>query len=119
MPATPVGYATTGAINMGSNGDNMTIDLNDIPALEQLEPGDRVYARAEIRSDGFIPGLAEDALIAAAGTRGVIVNIGHLEEEPGRMLYLVRFEDERLDPGPPVGCWPEELSTQRPVDDPS
>jgi hypothetical protein len=26
----------------------------------------------------------------------VIINIGHLEEEPGRALYLVRFEDVRL-----------------------
>jgi nitrogen fixation protein NifZ len=117
-PATAVGDVTTGPINSGSKGNNMTKDREDIPPLRQLEPGDRVYARVEIRSDGSIPGLAADALLATAGTRGVIVNIGHLEENPGRALYLVRFEDGRLDLGPPVGCWPEELVTRREAGDP-
>jgi nitrogen fixation protein NifZ len=117
--ATSVGYVTTGSINTGSKGDKMTNHIDDCPPLRQLEPGDRVYANVEIRSDGSIPGLAADTLLARAGTRGVIVNIGHLEEDPGRALYLVRFEDERLDLGPPVGCWPEELGTQRPAEDPS
>ena len=91
----------------------MTNETNDIPALQQLQPGDRIYARGEIRSDGSIPGVETDAVLASPGTRGVIVNIGHLEEDPGRELYLVRFEDARLDLGPPVGCWPEELAANR------
>jgi len=107
-------FATSGAINAGSKGHNMTNETKDIPALRQLQPGDRIYARGEIRSDGSIPGVAADAVLASPGTRGVIINIGHLEEDPGRALYLVRFEDERLDLGPPVGCWPEELVTTRP-----
>jgi nitrogen fixation protein NifZ len=77
--------------------------------LNQLGPGDLVYAAADIRNDGGIPDVPEDALIAAAGTRGVIVNIGHLEEDPERELYLVRFEGEGAALGPPTGCWPEEL----------
>ncbi|MFB1486144.1 MULTISPECIES: nitrogen fixation protein NifZ [unclassified Thiocapsa] len=86
------------------------MDLSQLE-LGQLGPGDLVYAAADIYNDGGIPDLAEDALIAAAGTRGVILNIGHLEEDPERELYLVRFEGEGAELGPPAGCWPEELST--------
>jgi len=80
--------------------------------LEQLNPGDIVYAATEIRNDGGIPELPKDALIATAGTRGVVINIGHLEEDPDRELFLVRFEDADLNLGPPTGCLPEELSTK-------
>jgi nitrogen fixation protein NifZ len=84
----------------------------DLSQLEpaQLGPGDLVYAASDIYNDGGIPDLAENALIAAAGTRGVILNIGHLEEDPERELYLVRFEGEGAELGPPAGCWPDELS---------
>jgi hypothetical protein len=34
-----------------------------------------------------------------------------LEEDPERELYLVRFEGEGAELGPPAGCWPEELGT--------
>ncbi|AFL72548.1 nitrogen fixation protein NifZ [Thiocystis violascens] len=80
--------------------------------LSQLNPGDMVYATADIRNDGGIPDLPEDALIARAGTRGVIVNIGYLEAEPSRELFLVRFEGKDLVLGPPTGCWAEELGAQ-------
>jgi hypothetical protein len=56
-----VGFATSGAINAGSKGNNMTNETNDIPALQQLQPGDRIYARGEIRSDSSIPGDASTA----------------------------------------------------------
>ncbi len=82
--------------------------------LDQLSPGDLVYAATQISNDGGIPDLAEDAVIAAAGTRGVILNIGHLEEDPERPLYLVRFEGPDLVLGPPTGCWGEELTTEGP-----
>jgi hypothetical protein len=39
----------------------MTNEVNDIPTLQQLHPGDRIYARGEIRSNGSIPGLEADA----------------------------------------------------------
>ena len=78
--------------------------------LKQLQPGDVVYAASHILNDGSIPTLETSATIAHAGTRGVIVNIGHFEEAPERELFLVRFEDQHLNLGPPVGCWPEELS---------
>lgn len=80
--------------------------------LSQLNPGDLVYAAADLFNDGGIPDLAEDALIATAGTRGVIVKVGHLEEDPDRELFLVRFEGADQVLGPPAGCWKEELSPQ-------
>jgi nitrogen fixation protein NifZ len=82
--------------------------------LSQLQPGDVVYAASHIVNDGSIPTLDDSATIAAPGTRGVIVNIGHLEEAPQRELFLVRFEDANLNLGPPTGCWPEELSADQP-----
>ena len=80
--------------------------------LKHLQPGDIVYAASHIINDGSIPALDESEVIATPGTRGVIINIGHLEEVPERELFLVRFEDRNLDLGPPAGCWPEELSTE-------
>lgn len=80
----------------------------------QLQPGDLVYAATDICNDGGIPDLAADALIARAGTRGVVVNVGHLEEDPERELFLVRFEGDDLILGPPTGCWAEELSAAAP-----
>jgi nitrogen fixation protein NifZ len=77
--------------------------------LEQLSPGDLVYAASHIFNDGGIPDIPEDALLATPGTRGVIIETGHLEEAPNRKLYLVRFEDGDLNLGPLIGCWPEEL----------
>jgi nitrogen fixation protein NifZ len=76
---------------------------------QRLEPGDTVYAIRELRNDGSIPGLPDNELIAKEGARGVLINIGHFEEQPGLNLYLVRFENHDLSLGPPVGCWPDEI----------
>ena len=78
--------------------------------IRTLEPGDTVYAAQELRNDGSVPGLQENDLIATSGTRGVIINIGHLEDQPDLTLYLVRFENQDLTLGPPVGCWPNEIT---------
>lgn len=86
--------------------------------LKQLQPGDVVYAASHIMNDGSIPSLDDAETIANPGTRGVIVNVGHLEDAPERELFLVRFEDADLNLGPPTGCWPEELSVE-PVHRPS
>lgn len=80
--------------------------------LKQLQPGDAVYAASHIINDGSIPSLDASAVIAKPGTRGVIINIGHLEEAQERELFLIRFEDAELNLGPPTGCWPEELSAE-------
>ena len=78
-------------------------------SLQTLEPGDTIYAAQDLRNDGSIPDLPDNELIAKTGTRGVLVNIGHFEEQPNVTLYLVRFENSDLTLGPPIGCWPEEI----------
>lgn len=77
--------------------------------LSDLQPGDIIYAATPIVNDGSLPQLERDALLANAGARGVLINIGHLEEDPERELFLVRFENTSGELGPPTGCWPEEL----------
>ncbi|MBL8489789.1 MAG: nitrogen fixation protein NifZ [Rhodocyclaceae bacterium] len=78
----------------------------------QYDIGDLVYSTAAIVNDGGIPEVAPDALLAIPGTRGVVVNWGHVEAEPEQEIYLVRFEDEKGVLGPPVGCLPEELTQE-------
>ena len=50
--------------------------------------------------------------MAEAGARGVITMIGHVEEEPDRSVFLVRFEDQYMNLGNPVGCWVEDLAME-------
>lgn len=80
--------------------------------IAQLQPGDMVFAATDIVSDGEVPGYPQGTLIAAAGTRGVLINTGHYEEYPDDEFYLVRFEKVSGDLGFPVGCWPDELRTE-------
>ena len=79
-------------------------------AMHELQPGDIVYAATTIYSDGDIPGYPENSVLAATGTRGVIINIGHLEDNPDQELMLVRFENAQQELGPPIGCWLTELT---------
>jgi nitrogen fixation protein NifZ len=81
-------------------------------SVEHLKPGDMVYAAINVINDGSIPGLPENTCLAVPGTRGVILNTGYYEEMPGKTLYLVRFEDEARELGPPIGCWEEELTDE-------
>jgi nitrogen fixation protein NifZ len=80
--------------------------------LKELQPGDIIYAATDIYNDGSVPERDDDELLAAAGSRGVLVNSGHLEEQPEQALYLVRFESA-AGLGPAVACWPEELQASR------
>jgi nitrogen fixation protein NifZ len=80
-----------------------------------------VYAAIDLHNDpleesgeGGVPGIAANELLAAAGTRGVIVNIGHAEADPSQDIYLVRFEtgpDGNL--ADPIGCLADEMSLRR------
>lgn len=78
--------------------------------LKQLEPGDMIYAAKAIFNDGSLPNLSNDSLIAQVGTRGVLINTGHLEENPNIEVYLVRFDTENKALSEPIGCWADELS---------
>ncbi len=80
--------------------------------VEDLELGDVVYAARLITDDGSIPDGNEGEVLAEAGTRGVITLIGHVEEEPNRTVFLVRFEDKEMNLGNPVGCWVEDLMVE-------
>ncbi len=85
--------------------------------MNKFDMGEMVFAATDLYNDelaedgsSLIPDIAPKALIAAAGTRGVVVNVGHVAEMPRQDIYLVRFEtgeDKTL--GIPVGCMPEEL----------
>jgi nitrogen fixation protein NifZ len=77
--------------------------------VETLEEGDVVYAVNALYNDGGLEGVAENALLYPADTRGVIVRKGHLEEDEGRSVFLVRFEDAEKNLGEPIGCFAEEL----------
>lgn len=79
--------------------------------VEDLDLGDVVYAAHAITDDGSMPDSLEDEVLAEAGTRGVIVMKGHVEEDPLQIVFLVRFEDKELNLGRPIGCWLEDLTT--------
>ncbi|WP_412479845.1 nitrogen fixation protein NifZ [Azonexus sp. IMCC34839] len=83
----------------------------------RYEVGDMIFAAEDILNDGGMPGIAEEeGLIAAAGTRGVVVHFGVAEMDESKEIYLVQFEngpDGTL--GHPVGVLPEELTQEEPV----
>jgi nitrogen fixation protein NifZ len=78
-----------------------------LPGLEPREPayawGQRVIALDDLINDGSYPEREADALLAARGTVGEIVNIGQAPDlnEP---VYLVQFADCV------VGCLEIELA---------
>jgi nitrogen fixation protein NifZ len=78
--------------------------------IENLDLGDVVYAARPIIDDGSMPDGEEGILLAPSGARGVIVMKGYVEDEPGRSVFLVRFEDPDLNLGPLIGCWAEDLT---------
>lgn len=86
--------------------------------MSKFQMGDMVYAAQDLYNEALeetgesaIPGAEPDELLAAAGTRGVVVNIGHAQEMPEEEIYLVRFEiDAEGTLAEPVGCLADELS---------
>lgn len=80
--------------------------------ISQAQPGDIVYAGKDIYNDGSLPEAGENALLAKAGDRGVLVNTGHYEEFPETVLYLVRFENDTKELGMAVTCLEDELEVR-------
>ena len=86
--------------------------------MSRFQMGDMVFAAQDLfnepdeeTGESGIPGVPAGALLAGAGTRGVVVNVGHAREMPDEEIYLVRFEsgaDGTL--AEPIGCFGEELN---------
>ena len=89
-----------------STDSSSTPDLASLVSMEVRAPayawGQRVIAIDDLLNDGSHPERAPDALLAARGAVGEIVNIGHAQDinEP---VYLVQFA------GCVVGCLEIEL----------
>ena len=77
----------------------------------QLQPGDAIFATKDIINDGSFPEYGENELLVKAGTRGVVINFGHLEANEDQEVFLVKFEADAngAELGPPIGCWPEDI----------
>jgi nitrogen fixation protein NifZ len=72
--------------------------------------GDLVFSRMDIYNDGGVPDAEDGALLARAGTRGIVVRAaGALRRQQAR-IYLVKFEAPDSMLGPTVGCLEEELT---------
>jgi nitrogen fixation protein NifZ len=78
-------------------------------ASRHYEVGDLVYSRTDIYNDGGVPDVEEGALLAHAGTRGIVVRAARRPPNKPR-IYVVRFEGPDQVLGPPVGCLDEELT---------
>ena len=85
--------------------------------MSRFQMGDMVFAAQDLfnepveeTGESGIPGVAPGELLAAAGARGVVVNVGHAQEMPDAEIYLVRFEtgvEGTL--AEPIGCLGDEL----------
>jgi nitrogen fixation protein NifZ len=69
----------------------------------------------DIYNDGGVPDVEGGALLARAGTRGIVVRAGGAQGRQKARIYLVRFEGADQLLGPPIGCLEEEL-TQNPAE---
>lgn len=79
--------------------------------IESVQPGDMVICAREIYNDGSFPGSADEALLVSTGRRGVVINVGYIEAQPNRQVFLVRFEQPDSEAlGPEIGCWAEDIS---------
>lgn len=86
--------------------------------MSRFAMGDMVFAAQDLFNEAIeetgesaIPGFAPGELLAVAGVRGVVVNVGHAEAEPRQEIYLVRFENGAGGTlSEPIGCLVEELS---------
>jgi nitrogen fixation protein NifZ len=66
--------------------------------------GHGVIAATDLINDGSYPDMATDALLAAAGDAGTVVQTG-LHEESRTVIYMVEFASGRV-----VGCFDHELA---------
>lgn len=79
---------------------------------ERFQQGDLVYARRALLSDGLVPETQEGDVLVPVGTRGMVIQVGSVEEQPEVSVYLVRFEGADGELGPALGCLTHELTQQ-------
>lgn len=85
--------------------------------MSKFQMGDMIFAAIDLYNEALeetgesgIPGVEPDVLLVAAGTRGVVVNVGHAKEMPTEEIYLARFETDAAGTlSEPIGCLSEEL----------
>lgn len=83
-------------------------DPQSLKGMAPREPkyqwGQPVTTTVDLINDGSYPDAPLDALLASAGTRGEIVNVG-MVEDLGLPVYLVEFSDGKV-----IGAFEEELA---------
>jgi nitrogen fixation protein NifZ len=77
--------------------------------------GDLVFSRADIYNDGGVPDAEAGAVLARAGTRGIVIRAGAAPRRGQSRIYLVKFEHQDKTLGPTIGCLEDEL-TQDPAE---
>lgn len=75
---------------------------------ERFHQGDLVYALRNLVSDGHVPDTQAGDMLVPAATRGMVVQVGTIEDHPEIAVYLVRFEGTDGALGPALGCLTEE-----------
>lgn len=73
------------------------------PRLPKYQWGQQVRCLVDLVNDGSYPNVPEDAMLAATGTVGEIVQVGsHVDSNTP--IYLVEFDQKFV-----VGCLEEEI----------
>lgn len=73
------------------------------PRLPKFQWGQRVRCLIDLVNDGSHPNAPEDALLAAAGATGEIVQVG-AHVDTNTPVYIVEFEEKFV-----IGCLEEEI----------
>ncbi len=81
-------------------------------SLRHVHNGDVVYAKIRIVNDGSVPHADDNEVFAEPGTMGMLINVGHFEENPNKEVFLVSFQLSNGELGPPVTCLEDELSAE-------
>lgn len=73
------------------------------PRLPKFQWGQRVRCLIDLVNDGSYPNAEEDAVLAAAGAQGEIVQVG-AHVDTNTPVYIVEFEEKYV-----IGCLEEEI----------
>ncbi len=74
------------------------------PRAPKYQWGQRVRCLVDLVNDGSYPDAAENALLAAAGAVGEIVQVGsHVDSNTP--VYIVEFDEKHV-----IGCLEEEIA---------